>query len=123
MNEEKKIDNAETANENMACNLVLAEVKNTDSENKIIVIGGGMAGKTSLLLHTLKEKYGGNVEVVTVDEAEQRGFKPEQMELTNRYKITAPPIMELTQLDYKSGKESRRERRAKERNANKKHKW
>jgi len=35
-------------------------------------------------------------------------------------KLTAHPIIELTQWDFKSGKESRRERRMKERKANRK---
>jgi|GEM_PF-3965560 len=37
-------------------------------------------------------------------------------------KITAPPEIPLIAWDFKSGKETRRERRAKERKANKKHK-
>lgn len=38
------------------------------------------------------------------------------------FKITEPPEIPLIEWDFKSGKESRRERRAKERKANKKRK-
>lgn len=100
---------------------MLAEIKNTyKQKNRIIVIGGGMTEKTSLLLQTLKEKYGENIEVITAEEADQRGFKSDQLEPMMNMKITAVPIISMTQLDYKSGKEIRRERRLKERNSNRK---
>ncbi len=38
-------------------------------------------------------------------------------------KITAPIDVPLIQLNFKDGKESRRERRSKERKINNKHKW
>lgn len=44
----------------------------------------------------------------------------EIIEEEKSFKITAPPIIELTEWNFKSGKESRRERRVKERKANKK---
>lgn len=85
---------------------------------KILVIGAG--ANDALLLATLKEKHGDDIILVTPEEAKEQGLKMEDFGNIPTFKITAPPIIQMVEFgEYKSCKEERRERRAKERKLNK----
>ncbi len=76
-------------------------------ENKIEIIGHVDHGKTTLTaaLMAVTKKKGKTInEIIEEDKT---------------IKITAPPEIPLIEWNFKSGKESRRERRAKERKAKK----
>ena len=83
-------------------------------EKKTGIIGHVDHGKTILTAAIMTALDNTEKETKTIQEIidEEKSFK-----------ITAPPEIPLIQCDFKSGKESRRERRAKERKANKKRKW
>ena len=84
---------------------------------KVVVIGGE-SGKTSLMLATLKEKYGNDIIVLTPEEAQEKGIKPEEFTNLPKFEIKAP-IIPFIPIKPKSGKEQRRERRKKQRLAKK----
>lgn len=88
-------------------------------------MGNSGEGKSALMLQAMKEKYGDDIVLATPEEAKEQGLKPEDFVNIPSYKITAPPIMEQPMIlgTPPSGKEQRRQRREKERRANKKRKW
>lgn len=89
---------------------------------RLLVFGGDSIGKTALLEQSMKEKHGDDIELVTIQEAQERGLKPEDFENVPSYPITAHPILEQPHvLGFQpSGRESRRKRREQERKLNKK---
>jgi predicted ATPase len=77
-------------------------------KNKTIIIGHANSGKTTLsaaIINSLE-----NIETKTIHEI---------IEEQQSIKITAPPKIDLINWDFKSGKQSRRDRRAKERKSKK----
>ena len=92
---------------------------------KILIIGSGGEGKSSLMLQNMKEQYGDDIILYTPEEAQKEGLKPDDFGNIPRFKITAPPIMEQPMFlgRPKSDKESRNARRSRERKLNKKRKW
>lgn len=82
---------------------------------KILIIGAGDDSKSALMLATLKEKYGDNIVLVTPEEAKEQGLKMEDFANLPTMKIAAPPIFEMVQTDFSSGKENRRLRRERQR--------
>ena len=87
---------------------------------KILVIGAGADVKDALLLAKLKEEYGNDIILVTPEEAKEQGLELKDIANIPTMKITAPPIIPMMEFgEYKTGKEQRRERRAKERKLNK----
>lgn len=108
-----------TGDENEPSNSpLIAKVKNSSSDGKMIFIGHGWQGK-SLAMETLVREHDGEVEFITVEEAESRGYKGSELEIINQptMKITASTMMgELVNINgYKSGQDKRREKREKER--------
>lgn len=92
---------------------------------KILIIGSGGIDKSTLSHQAMREKYGDDILLVTPEEANEQGLKPEDFANLPTMKITAPPILDDIKLiggvgGEKSGKEKRRERRKQERKANKK---
>jgi len=83
-------------------------------KGKIATIGHVDHGKTTLTATIMNVLDKTEKEAKTIHEI---------IEEDKSFKITAPPMIELTEWDFKSGKERRRERRLKERKANKKRKW
>lgn len=92
---------------------------------KVLIIGNGLEGKSALMLQSMKEKYGDDIELYTPEEAKEEGLKPENFENIPSYKITATPIMDQPMIlgTPTSGKEQRRKRREQERKGNKKRKF
>lgn len=88
-----------------------------EKEPKKILIIGPVEGKTALTHQMMKEKYGDDIVLVTLEEAKEQGLLPEDFANTPRFKITAPPVFETHKLYgfEKTGREKRRERRKKER--------
>ena len=86
---------------------------------KILIVGTSQV-KSELLIHSMKEKYGDDIILYTPEEAREQGLNTEDFANIPRMKITAPPEIPMVEWNYKSGKEKRRERRAKERKNNKK---
>lgn len=85
---------------------------------KILIVGAG--ANDALLLAKLKEEHGNDIILVTSEEAREQGLKMEDIANIRTFKITAPPIIPMMELgEHKTGKEQRRERRAKERKLNK----
>lgn len=87
---------------------------------KVLIIGGDKsAGKSALLIASMKEKYGEDVVLVTPEEA--RELRPEDFANMIPMKITTNPIfdMPIINLQHKDGKQRRRERRAKDRKSKK----
>jgi hypothetical protein len=83
---------------------------------KVLVIGSAHEPSSQLLLHKMKEEHGNNIIVVTPEEAKEQGLTIDDFCNIPTMKITAPPIIPVVEFgDYKSGKELRREKRAKER--------
>ena len=84
---------------------------------KILIIGAGDGGKTTLLHQSMKEKFGDNVILVTPDEAKEQGLTPNNFANIPPMKITAPPVFEVAKLygHEKTGREKRRDRRKNER--------
>jgi GTPase SAR1 family protein len=84
---------------------------------KILIVGSGGEGKTTLMLQTMKEKYGDDVVLVTPEEAKEQGLESKDFVNLPSYKITAPPIMEQPTIlgTPPSGREQRRKRRKEER--------
>jgi translation initiation factor 2 gamma subunit (eIF-2gamma) len=82
-------------------------------KDKIAIIGHVDHGKTTLTAAIMNVLDKTEKEAKTIHEI---------IEEDRSIKITAPPEIPLIEWNFKSGKESRRERRAKERKANKKHK-
>ena len=85
---------------------------------KVLIIGGD---KSEFALIALREKFGDDVEMVTPDEARERGFGADDFVNTPRMKITAPPIIENFRIagPGKTGREKRRDRRRNERKSKK----
>ena len=87
-------------------------------KEKILIIGAGGSGTNELALQAMREKYGNNIEIYTVEEAQKAGLKMEDfgniptMQIKNTYIGTSEV---LTPLDYKDGKSKRREKRAEKR--------
>lgn len=83
-------------------------------EKKIGIIGHVDHGKTTLTATIMNALDNTEKETKTIQEIidEEKSFK-----------ITEPPEIPLIEWNFKSGKERRRERRAKERKDNKKRKW
>lgn len=88
----------------------------------ILLISGEPDGNSALTLALMKEKYGEEIVLVTLEEAIEKGLKMEDFANIPTMKITAPPIIPMMQTDFKSGKENRRQRREQERKTNKKRK-
>jgi hypothetical protein len=92
---------------------------------QILVIDHGGIGEFDLAI--LKEKYGDDIVVVGLEEAIQKGMKPEDFANIPTYKITAPridfPEMTMKKIDFVSGKLNRNERREMQRKAERKHKY
>ena len=87
---------------------------------KVCIIGAGADAKDALLLATMKEKYGDDIILVTPEQATEQGLNIDDIANIPTMKITAPPIIPVIKwAEYKTGKEQRRERRAKERKFNK----
>jgi ketopantoate reductase len=85
---------------------------------KILIVGAG--ANDVLLLAKLKEEHGGDIILVTPEEAKEQGLKMEDFGNIPTFKITASPIIPMMELgEYKTGKEQRRERRKKKRMLNK----
>lgn len=91
---------------------------------KILVIGAEGQHKESLYLATLREKYGEDVLLYNIEEAEEQGLGADDFENIPCYKITAPEIYEQSYYLNRplSGKEQRRKRRKELRKAKKKSK-
>jgi hypothetical protein len=90
---------------------------------KILIIGAGADAKDALLLAKMKEEHGNDIVLITLEEAKEQGLELKDIANIPTIKITAPPIIPMMELgEYKTGKEQRRERRAKERKLNKR-KW
>jgi len=98
--------------------------KVTDMTQKILIIGSGGEGKSALIIQAIKEKYGDDIVLVTLEEAKEQGLKPEDFVNIPSYKIQAPQKMGKTMIlgPPPSGREQRRKRREQERKANKKRK-
>ena len=89
---------------------------------KICIVGAGQDSKSALLLATMKEKFGDDIILVTPEEAREQGLTTKDFANIPTFKITAPPIIPNIEFgEYKTGKECRRERRKKERNAKNNH--
>lgn len=87
---------------------------------KILIVGAGADSKDALLLAKLKEEHGNDIILVTPEEAKEHGLELKDIANIPTMKITAPPIIPMMELgEYKTGKEQRREMRAKERKLNK----
>jgi hypothetical protein len=101
----------------VCCRYVKITAKMT---RKVCIIGAGVDAKYSLLLATMKEKYGDDIILVTPEQAEEHGLHIDHFANIPTMKITAPPIIPVVEwAEYKTGKEQRRERRKKERMLNK----
>jgi len=80
---------------------------------KVLIIGNG-AINSALLIADMKQKYGDDVELITDEQAREQGIPVSDFANTDPWKIAAPPIP-IMPYEPKSGQESRRERRARER--------
>ena len=90
---------------------------------KILIVGAGADAKDALLLAKMKEEHGNDIVLITPEEAKEQGLELKDIANIPTMKITAPPIIPMMELgEYKTGKEQRRERRAKERKL-KKRRW
>lgn len=93
---------------------------------KILVVGTGHFDNgdlkaSELYLTSMKEKYGDDIVLVTPEEAKEQGLTSKYFDNIPVYKIEAPKITEQPYAyDFKSGRQNRRERRAKKRKQNKK---
>lgn len=81
---------------------------------KIVLIGAGV-GKTTLLIQSMMEKYGDDIEVMTAEEVLKSGIQPNEIENIPTMKIHSFPLANLVETKPLCGKEKRRERRSKER--------
>lgn len=78
---------------------------------KVLIADTGHIG-SELFLQTMKEKYGDDIVLVTLDEAKEQGLKENDFANIPVLEITASPEYVG---EYKTGKQNRKERRAKER--------
>lgn len=87
---------------------------------KILIIGSGI-GTNTLVVQNLREQYGYDIDLVTPEEAKERGLQPKDFGNLPKLELTAPPKMEDFQALglIPSGKEKRRQRRAQERKTKK----
>lgn len=105
--------------------VVFSEVDADTKHHQVIVIGSGMAGK-AVLLASLIEKHGGDVEMITEDEAEKRGLSIDHFKPVCEMIIKAPPIIPMKAVNampFQSNREHRNDRRMREKNANRKHRY
>jgi len=82
---------------------------------KILIIGAGVEGKSTLHIASLQEKYGNDIVLVTPEEAKEQGLRMEDFANIPTIKLIAPPVNEDIQRISLSGREQRRQRRKKER--------
>lgn len=97
-------------------------VKFEKMTKKLLIVGAGADALTAIALKALKEKHGNDIELVTAEEAAQRGLSIKDFENTQPMKLINPLGKLLIQSDFKTGKQLRTERRAKERKQNKRRK-
>lgn len=88
-------------------------------KTKILVIGGGLEGKTVLAHQLMKEKFGDDIILVTPEEAKEQGLSPDDFANIPKMKILAPPVFEESKI-YGFEKTGREKRRANERRLKKK---
>lgn len=92
---------------------------------KLLLMVAGGNPPSELLLATLREKHGNDIVLVTPEEAKAKGLKMEDFDNLPTMKYNAPPIAPLAAHPkltgpFKSGKETRRQRREQERKSKKK---
>lgn len=86
---------------------------------KILIAGSGFSG-SDLMLQTMRERHGDNIQLVTPEDIKEQGINIEEI-YNPPIKIKASPFVEdyMFADDIKSGQERRREKRKKQRNPNK----
>ena len=93
---------------------------------KVLVIGSA-DGIPAIVLTELTDKFGNVVEIITPEQAQEAGLNPSDFDNFSTFPIKANPMLiesaqpiDIIGMDhYKSGRETRRERRAKARNKRK----
>lgn len=88
------------------------------NQKRVLIIGSGIEGKTSLAIARLKEQYGDDVLVYTSEEAKEQGLNLDDFENMPPMKITAPPLIPIPMImggPSLSGRAKRRERRKQQR--------
>ena len=90
-------------------------------EPKILIVEDGMIGMSAERLKILQKEHGADLIIMTPSEAIDKEVPNIPKEFTRPFKLTAPPMESYAHYgNPPSGKESRRERRAKERKFKKK---
>jgi hypothetical protein len=81
--------------------------------DKVLLFGENESN--SLAIQVMKEKYGEDIQVVTIDEANEMGLTPEDFRNIPRYEITRPNRMLSDQIPFIESKRVGKGGRAKNR--------
>jgi hypothetical protein len=87
---------------------------------KVLLVGAGNLEDSALHITMLKEKYSGDIIVVTPEEAKEQNLEFKDFVNIPSIKIIAPPIISMQPSIELSGQERRNKRRERERKGKRK---